>query len=56
MAFKELYCVDCGESLGEYNEEYFHDMALHSVIAFNQQSLVHKRHEIVIRNMLSCLK
>jgi len=52
MAFKELYCIDCGESLGEYNEEYFPDMALHNVIAFSQQSPAHKRHDIVIRNEL----
>jgi len=49
MAYKELYCVDCGESLGEYNEYYFHDEALNNVITFNQQSRSHKRHYIVTR-------
>ncbi len=49
MTFKELYCVNCNESLGDYNDKYFSDVALYNVIIFNRRSQAHKRHDIIIR-------
>jgi len=48
MTFKELYCVNCSEPLGDYNEDYFPDFALYDVVKSIQQSRPHKKHDIVI--------
>jgi hypothetical protein len=50
MAFKEIYCNDCGESLGEYSQRYFSKGALHDVIILSQKSPMHRHHDISIRD------
>jgi len=50
MTFKELYCYDCNESLGHYNETYFSDRALRNVIKYNQKSPLHEKHDIIMRD------
>ncbi len=48
MTFKEIYCYDCRESLGEYNEKYYSKGALYDIILLNRDSQVHKHHDISI--------
>src|SRR5215831_13120636 len=48
MGFKEIYCNDCKESLGEYNQEYFSQKALGNIISVTRNSLVHRNHDISI--------